>query len=380
MVPSSFLLILCGAVFAWKLYDALRDRANAAAWSMVAATGCISAVILLSKPVVARVLDSFVGDDFAALLRNLAFIACFAALQLFYLTNIATFRPQLRRRIELFVVAVAAVVMVTCTLMVGPDVSLAIDSRHLSSTAVVVFFLATSGYVSYSCLTQMWWTLRDFLRIRQVLLRVSTLFIGLGAACLLVPQGRRVIYYLVLLFTGENLIPPGAWMPALFFLRLGVPLLVVGLFLPLVVASLRNVGEACASAVRYWRLEPLDTVVRVEFPEVIRPVEPNTGTPSATGFVPQPTRAVFLYKERLQRCRDGYSRVSGLIQGEGYELQHERGRKLLEALNSMPGGAPVDHEAGSERSLINVARWLKRYQDGQLLAQYRAADAPGHVA
>lgn len=380
MAPSSFLLVLCGAVFVWKLYDAFRDRSNTAAWSTVAATGCISAVILLAKPVVARPLDALVGDDFAALLRNLAFVACFAALQLFYLTNIATFRAQLRRRIELSALAVAAVVMVVSTLAVNPDVSLALDSTHLDSSAVVVFFLAVSGYISYSCLTQMWWTLRDLLRIRQILLRVSTLASGLGAACILVPQGRRVFYYLILLLTGENLIPPGAWMPALFFLRVGVPLLVVGLFLPIVVASWRSVVAVCVSAVRYWRLEPLDTVVRVEFPEVIRPVKPHASDPSATEALPRPTRAVFFNKERLQRCRDGYGRLTGLMQGEGDELQHERGRELLDALRAMPGGAPADHEASSERSLIGVARWLKQYQDGELLAQYRAADAPSHVA
>lgn len=379
MAPTSLLLILCGAVFAWKLYDVLRDRSNTAAWSTVAATGCIAAVILLAKPLVARPLDALVGDDFAALLRNLAFIACFAALQFFYLANIATFRPQLRRRIELYVLVTAVVVMVVSTLAVNPDVSLALDSTHLDSTAVVVFFLAASGYICYACLTQMWWTLRDLHRIRQSLLRVSTLAIGLGAACILVPQGRRVLYYMILLVTGENLIPPGAWMPAMFFLRVGVPLLVVGLFLPIVVASWRSVLAAFGSVTRYWHLEPLDTVVRVEFPEVIRPVQPNSSDPSATDTLPRPTRAMFFNKERLQRCRDGYGRLTGILQGEGEDLQDERGRRLLDALRAMPGGAPADHEASSERSLIGVARWLKRYQDGQLLAQYRAADARHHA-
>lgn len=378
MGSSSFLLVLCALVFAWKLYDALRDRRNTAAWSVVTATGCLALLIVLAKPVVAKQLDALVGDDFTALLRNLAFVACFAALQFFYLSNIATFRPQLRLRIELAVLIIAVAVMVVATLAVTPDVSLALDSTHLDSTAVVVFFLAVSGYICYACLTQMWWTLRDLRRIRQVLLRVSTLAIGLGAACILVPQARRVFYYVILLVTGENRIPPGPWMPALLFLRVGVPLLVVGLFLPVIVTALRDAVAAARSVVGYWRLEPLDTVVRAEFPELVRPVQPHTGEPSATDPVPRPTRAVFSHRERLQRCRDGYGRLTGILAGHGEGLPDERGRLLLEALRTMPGGAPGDQEASSERSLIRVARWLTQYQGGRLLARYREPDADRH--
>jgi hypothetical protein len=355
------LLTVCAALFAWKTIDLIRDVRNPAAWSVAAACGSMAAVVVFAKPVVVAWTDQLLGTDSAALIRNLALVGCFAALQLFYLSHIAVFRARRRIQIELVVVASAVSTMTVAALAVPQHARLVARSDQLDHPSVLVFFFVATGYLVYACLTQVFWTLRFHHQLQQVTLRISTTLIGTGCLLLMIPQARKLALYVEIALTGTNPVPVGPWLPALLLVRLGIPLLLLGLLLPIIVADGRMLAAIVRSAIYYHRLGPLDRLITAAFPELVRPAQPGGRTMGTSTLRHNPTRIGFAYHERLQRCRDGYVRALPLIAGDVDTDRREL--QQLAATLDLTDQIPAEHLVGDQEHLLAVSDALRYRSD-----------------
>jgi hypothetical protein len=338
------LLAVLLVVLAVRAVSVWRDRRSTEQWAFLLAIAGVVVTLLLEVPRVQPDLVPGVDPRLARLGQNLAIVAAFAALQLFYLRHVSRFLRRPRLVVELVVVAAVAAVLVASTVrVVAEGGDLGSGTATLRRPAVAAFYLAGGGYILYAVGTQLWWTAR-FARRRDAvepLVRRAATGAAAGSLLILAGEAVRCAAVLAVLVTGRS--PGDLERPSLALILAGSLVLVIALGLPALVVQ----GRAALRWWRMWRahrgLAPLWREVARACPELVRPPRPADG-PGAARRIRRTPVAVALH-HRLGQCREGYLRA---VAGDGAPPD-PRLAALAERLRACP---PVPVDAGADGGAI----------------------------
>ncbi|MBN9758518.1 hypothetical protein Ae406Ps2_6285 [Pseudonocardia sp. Ae406_Ps2] len=371
---SFFLLTLCAVAVLWQVSGLARSGVTRDSLSAVAFSAGVGAMVLLYREDVGVLLDSLLGANVTAVVRNLVLVAAFAAMQFFYIRNIATFRPTARHYVERGAFTVACALLITSPFFVGSTAALKASPENLHDPAVLLFFLSGSCYLLYACVTQVAWSLRDagrFMRHRFYSFFAATAALALGCSLYFVLVARRVFHYYVSLTSGPEHIT--MWPPPIgtILICLSVSFMALGVTLPLAAADIHRWIRRAATTRANRQLRELDSVVCALFPRLLIPEVPEyeDGCPAAPGSASGMRSA---HELRENRCSDGYGRLHDIITG-GSDTGRADIAAAIDILTAIPGGLPVACESGDTRHLIRISRWLKKNRAAAALDTMTAA-------
>lgn len=366
---SFFLSIACGVVFVWRLLHAIRSPASADPWASVLFSAGLGLMVLLNRPDFSAWVDAVLGSHAAGIVRNLVIVGAFAAMQLFYLRNIAEYRPRQRRYGEVAALAITVAVILIAPLFISPPFNLQFTSRDIQHPAVLVFFLTVSAYLVYACLTQIVWSSRDSVplyraRAWDFLVVAVSLTVGCGVYLFLL--STRVSYYAQVLF-GSSPVSINMWIGGLVLIRIAVLAMLLAVFYPGAVADLRRVLHRADQTHAYVRLRSLDSVVRSVYPELVRPASPGHGrvSPAASWLPNWPSRLSCELRE--QRCSDGYARMYNVFAGYTSD-QRPAVALAIDGLRQMPGDLPERASTGQTGPLMEISSWLRKQRVPQMMS------------
>ncbi|BBG05721.1 hypothetical protein PSA01_51600 [Pseudonocardia saturnea] len=369
---SFFLGIACGVVFVWRLVHAIRSPASADPWASVLFSAGLGLMVLLNRRDVSGWVDAVLGSHSAGIVRNLVIVGAFASMQLFYLRNIARYRPRHRRYGEVAALAVTVAVILVAPLFVDPPFNLQFTSRDIQHPAVLVFFLTASAYLVYACITQIVWSSRDSVplyreRAWDFLVVAVSLTIGCGIYLMLF--SARISYYAQVLF-GSSPVSINMWIGGLVLIRISVLSMLLAVFYPAAVADLRRVMHRASQTHAYVRLRSLDSVIRSVYPELVRPASPDGDgrtSPAAPSWLPSwPSRLSCELRE--QRCSDGYARMYNVFAGYSSD-QRPAVAVAVDGLRQMPGDLPERASTGQTRPLMEISGWLRKHRVPQMMSK-----------
>lgn len=362
---SLVLLGLCALFSLWHSMHAVRMSEGSDRWAGTVFSGGLGAMVLLYRRDVIGVVDEALGAGVAAVARNLVLISAFAALQFFYLRNVASVEPRNRRRIEVIIIAVVVAVLCVAALSVESPVTLNHSPENLDSPAVLTFFLASNGYLIYACLTQIVWAVRDvpgLARQRGWVLLVTALCLISGCATYMTLLLWRLWHYAIAITAGAEQIPARQPLPGLILIIVSIVTMLLGVSLPIVVADTQRVWRWASATLIHAALRQLDEVVCVLYPDLVRPPAPYDSerlSCSVSDPVGERSLGSTAQELRLQRCSDGYRRAHNVLYGY-VPCSRDDVTGLVEIVRKIPGGLPGDGESGQTRQLIRVSRWLEK--------------------
>ncbi|OSY35051.1 hypothetical protein [Pseudonocardia saturnea] len=329
-------------------------------------------MVLLNRRDVSGWVDAVLGSHSAGIVRNLVIVGAFASMQLFYLRNIARYRPRHRRYGEVAALAVTVAVILVAPLFVDPPFNLQFTSRDIQHPAVLVFFLTASAYLVYACITQIVWSSRDSVplyreRAWDFLVVAVSLTIGCGIYLMLF--SARISYYAQVLF-GSSPVSINMWIGGLVLIRISVLSMLLAVFYPAAVADLRRVMHRASQTHAYVRLRSLDSVIRSVYPELVRPASPDGDgrtSPAAPSWLPSwPSRLSCELRE--QRCSDGYARMYNVFAGYSSD-QRPAVAVAVDGLRQMPGDLPERASTGQTRPLMEISGWLRKHRVPQMMSK-----------
>ncbi|WP_145984234.1 hypothetical protein [Pseudonocardia sp. EC080610-09] len=327
-------------------------------------------MVLLNRRDFSAWVDAFLGSHTAGIVRNLVIVGAFAAMQLFYLRNIAEYRPRQRRYGEAAALAITVAVILIAPLFISPPFNLQFTGRDIQHPAVLVFFLTVSAYLVYACLTQIVWASRDsvpLFRARAWDFLVVAVSLTVGCGVYLILLGTRVSYYAQVLF-GSSPISISMWIGGLVLIRVAVLAMLLAVFYPGAVADLRRVLHRAGQTHAYVRLRSLDSVVRSVYPELVRPASPDDArvSPAATSWLPNwPSQLSCELRE--QRCSDGYARMYNVFAGYTSD-QRPAVTVAIDGLRQMPGDLPERASTGQTGPLMEISGWLRKHRVPQMMS------------
>ncbi|KAA1011545.1 hypothetical protein FVA95_27825 [Pseudonocardia sp. EV170527-09] len=367
---SYFLAVTCGAVFAWRLLHALRAPRSPDPWTSVLFSAGLGVMVLLNRPDFSRWVDEVLGSHTAGIVRNLMIVGAFASMQLFYLRNIAEYRPRQRRYVEIAALIATVLVILIVPLFVMAPFELSFTSHDIQDPAVLVFFVSVSAYLVYACITQVYWTTRDSITIykkRAWDFLVVAVSLAVGCGVYLILLGSRASYYAQVLF-GSGSASINMWSGGLVAIRVSVLAMLLAVFYPGAADDFRLLLHRGAQMYSYARLAPLDRVVRSLYPELVRPDVPLGGGESS-----EVIRRVWSLPSRLscelrgQRCSDGYARIYNVFAGFTTNDRSDVS-VVVDQLRNMPSDLPERARKGETGPLVEVSEWLRQYQVPQILS------------
>lgn len=367
---SYFLAVACGVVFVWRLLHALRAPQSPDPWASVLFSAGLGVMVLLNRPDFSNWVDQVLGSHAAGIVRNLVIVGAFASMQLFYLRNIAEYRPRQRRYVEIAALIATVLVILIVPLFVMAPFELSFTSRDIQDPAVLVFLVSVSVYLIYACITQVYWATRDSVtlyRERAWDFLVVAVSLAVGCGVYLILLGARVSYYAQVLF-GSGSVSINMWSGGLVAIRVSVLAMLLAVFYPGAAADVRLLLHRGAQVYTYMRLAPLDRVVRSLYPELVRP-----DVPLGNGESGQVVRRVRSLPTRLscelreQRCSDGYARLYNLFAGFTADERPDVS-VVVNQLRNMPNDLPERARTGETGPLVEVSEWLGRHQVLQTLS------------
>ncbi|PKB41380.1 hypothetical protein ATL51_0042 [Pseudonocardia alni] len=367
---SYFLAVACGVVFVWRLIHALRAPRSPDPWVSVLFSAGLGVMVLLNRPDFSNWVDEVLGSHVAGIVRNLVIVGAFASMQLFYLRNIAEYRPRQRRYVEIVALTATVLVILIVPMFVMAPFELSFTSRDIQDPAVLVFFVSVSVYLVYACITQVFWASRDSVSLykeRAWDLLVVAVSLAVGCVVYLILLGARVSYYAQVLF-GSGSVSINMWSGGLVAIRVSVLAMLLAVFYPGAVADLRLLLHRGAQMYSYVRLAPLDRVVRSLYPELVRPDAPvgSRGTSETRG-------RAWIFPSRLscelreQRCSDGYARLYNVFAGFTADGRDDV-TVVVDQFGKMPSDLPERARTGATRPLMEVSGWLQRGHVPQVLS------------
>jgi len=150
-------LLVAGLVAAvWKAADVRRDPRDLARWAILLA---ISAVVLTLALEAAREYPATrfgLDERWLRLGENIAIIAAFAALQLFYLHYVAAYLRRGRLRLEIAVIAAVLAALSALTAhVIAAGGDLGSEAGNVAHLDVAGFYLVGGAYIGYALATQL---------------------------------------------------------------------------------------------------------------------------------------------------------------------------------------------------------------------------------
>lgn len=367
---SYFLAVACGVIFVWRLLHALRAPRSPDPWTSVLFSAGLGVMVLLNRPDFSNWVDQVLGSHAAGIVRNLVIVGAFASMQLFYLRNIAEYRPRQRRYVEIAALIATVLVILIVPLFVMAPFELSFTSQDIQDPAVLVFFVSVSVYLIYACITQVYWATRDSVtlyRERAWDFLVVAVSLAVGCGVYLILLGARVSYYAQILF-GPGSVSINMWSGGLVAIRVSVLAMLLAVFYPGAAADVRLLLHRGAQVYTYMRLAPLDRVVRSLYPELVRPDAP-LGNGESCEVVRRvrslPTRLSCELRE--QRCSDGYARLYNVFAGFTADERPDVS-VVVNQLRNMPNDLPERARTGETGPLVEVSEWLRRHQVLQTLS------------
>lgn len=365
MTTAQLITLLIGSAFvvalAYKLNEIRREPSNLGAWAVV--------VILLALTIATTIRDgaptalgAYGVETLGVLLRNVAQVLGFAGLQLWHLRHLPKVSSR-RFLLEAALLAGALVAMCILTATLPAGVGLTWSNANLAHFHVLVFYYVAGGYVLYCLAWQLRWNIRFAREFKQRLLKTSAVITALGDLFLICTQLSRQASQNYNHFV-SGVRPRITTILELTFVALGMPLLIIGLLLPPVVGLARAIIAFVKVIGLYRVLRHLHAAVKWAYPGMIRPrrmPEAGGGSQPAAAesrLLRNPVEAARVaYTERLQQCREGYSRNRN-SEGEG-----GRPAALARTLDSLPESrVQVDLSDEKEQiaHLVAVSRALRR--------------------
>ncbi|WP_224400938.1 hypothetical protein [Pseudonocardia sp. ICBG1034] len=201
----------------------------------------LGVMVLLNRPDFSNWVDEVLGSHVAGIVRNLVIVGAFASMQLFYLRNIAEYRPRQRRYVEIVALTATVLVILIVPMFVMAPFELSFTSRDIQDPAVLVFFVSVSVYLVYACITQVFWASRDSVSLykeRAWDLLVVAVSLAVGCVVYLILLGARVSYYAQVLF-GSGSVSINMWSGGLVAIRVSVLAMLLAVFYPGAVADLK---------------------------------------------------------------------------------------------------------------------------------------------
>lgn len=356
----------------WKVDEARRDPANRAAWLFVIAFCCWTTTFVMALVTTTGLARTIVELDphLIQITVNVANTGTFAALQVFYLRFIRGDKRHGRTRFE---IALAAAVLVTLTVLTVYRDSMGgnlrpPDAEYLRSPDNAAFYIVQSGYVVYVLTMMMGWTSRHVRSVPGLVLRTAVGIAGVGAVMIWTSQVLRVGLTVIALCGGS--FPPEVFpLVVKNLVRLGGPLLMGGLALPVIVWRLSAGHRWCRDLWRFRRLGPLWYAVKEAYPELIRPPAPvfdlasgDDGAPLTRLRERSSRSPVHLaLQARLTQCRDGCLRAVQLVEGNTPATANCTARHIAESITSTTLRSPARDSAEGDDlpHLIAVSQTMK---------------------
>lgn len=355
------LAVLLFVAFLVKLRDVVRDPRNIGAWAVLTLLGALTFVALI-RDGVPWVFGEYGTEDLGVLFRNIALTVGFGGLQLWHLHYCQVRASFARARFEAGVLVVVVVALCVITATLPESLGLAPTVLNEQSLHVQLFYRVAGVYTWYALGCQLVWNVRAAQLFRQRWLRVAVLLTAAGDLFLILAQLNRALGQAVVYATGDVkplLLDHGETV----FVVIGIPPLLVGLLFPPIVGGVRRLTAAGGQMRRYRELRSLHDAIRWAYPGMIRPDVPGDEPASA----PRPVRSLrqlgFAYMERIQQCRDGYSRA----RGENVDGAVTRGVRLARVLRELPDtrdSGDLSDEQRETRHLIAVSRALRHKGNG----------------
>lgn len=344
-------------------------------WASVLFSAGLGVMVLLNRPDFSNWVDGLLGSHAAGIVRNLVIVTAFAAMQLFYLRNIAEYRPRQRRYGEVAALLLTVLVILIAPLFVKAPYELSFTSRDIQDPAVLVFFVTVSAYLVYACITQVSWASRDSIALYRAKawdFLVVAVALAVGCGLYLVLLSARVSYYAQVLF-GSAPVSINMWSGGLVLIRVSVLAMLLAVFYPGAVADFRRVLHRGAQIYSYMRLAPLDRVVRSLYPELVRPDAPSGSRVRGRGA---PLRGASLPSRlscelREQRCSDGYARIYNVFAGFTSD-ERPNVSAVVDQFRYMPADLPDCARTGETGPLIEVSEWLRRRRVPERLSSQTA--------
>lgn len=377
------LMVVLGVLvpaLAWKGAQVRRDPANLERWAVVIAIACLTIALVLNIPREHDTVDYGIDSRLIQLGQNVAIIGAFGALQLFYLNFVAEYLRRSRLRLEVVIIAATLGALTVFTgYIIAIDASLRLLPENLNQPIVAAFYAVGGGYVIYALGTQLWWTTRYARRLSDNVLRIAAVITAAGAFILLTGSILRIVLLLKAAVWGRTF-SPDSQLIVLDLVRLGTPVLIIGLIFPSIVGWAARTWRWCGEFCAYRQLGPLWRAVRWAYPEIIRPAAPVDQPPvepssARSRSVSQRRMSCmgFALQSRLVQCRDGYLRAHSFLDENSAAATDGRGRRFITELKACPrlalcGSAATDSDtnghhhrlAPDARQLIAVSQALRK--------------------